>query len=87
MPGVFDAEEAMQDGAPLVHDDKPNNIAMQLDIERGNIAQAFAESDVIVEDTFTSMPQWHCSIETIGSVADYAHQRQVHDLHEHADAV
>jgi CO/xanthine dehydrogenase Mo-binding subunit len=72
MAGVFDAEEAMQDGAPLVHDDKPNNIAMQLDIERGNIAQAFAESDVIVEDTFTSMPQWHCSIETIGSVADYA---------------
>ena len=45
---------------------------MHLDLERGNIAQAFAESDVIVEDTFTSMPQWHCSIETIGSVAEYA---------------
>jgi len=26
--GVFDAEEAMKDDAPLVHDDKPNNIAM-----------------------------------------------------------
>ena len=72
LPAVFDAEEAMQDGAPLVHDDKPNNIAMHLDLERGNVAQAFAESDVIVEDTFTSMPQWHCSIETIGSVAEYA---------------
>jgi CO/xanthine dehydrogenase Mo-binding subunit len=72
LPGVFDAEEAMQDGAPLVHDDKPNNIAMTMDIERGNIAQAFAESDVIVEDTFQSMPQWHCSIETIGSVAEYS---------------
>ena len=72
LPGVFDAEEAMRDGAPLVHDDKPNNIAMHLDLERGNIAQAFADSDVIVEDTFTSMPQWHCSIETIGSVAEYA---------------
>src|SRR5918999_4827562 len=71
LPGVFDAEEAMQDSAPLVHDDKPNNIAMTMDIERGNIAQAFAESDVIVQDTFTSMPQWHCSIETIGSVAEY----------------
>ena len=70
--GVFDAEEAMQDDAPLVHDDKANNIAMHLDLERGNIAQAFADSDVIVEDTFTSMPQWHCSIETIGSVAEYA---------------
>ena len=70
--GVFDAEEAMKNGAPLVHDDKPNNIAMQMDLERGNIAEAFAESDVIVEDTFTSMPQWHCSIETIGSVAEYS---------------
>ena len=72
LPGVFDAEEAMLDGAPLVHDDKPNNIAMHLDLERGNIVQAFADSDVIVEDTFTSMPQWHCSIETIGSVVEYA---------------
>ncbi|MEX0805292.1 MAG: xanthine dehydrogenase family protein molybdopterin-binding subunit [Candidatus Binatia bacterium] len=72
LPGVFDAEEAMQGGAPLVHDDKANNVAMTLDIERGNIAQAFAESDVVVEDTFVSMPQWHCSIETIGSVAEYA---------------
>ncbi len=71
LQGVFDAEEAMKDGAPLVHDDKPNNIAVRLDLERGNVAQAFAESDVIVEDTFTSMPQWHCSIETIGSVAEY----------------
>jgi CO/xanthine dehydrogenase Mo-binding subunit len=70
--GVFDAEEAMRDGAPLVHDDKPNNIAMSMDIERGNIAQAFADSDIVVEDTFQSMPQWHCSIETIGSVAEYA---------------
>ena len=72
LPGVFDAEEAMKNDAPLVHDDKPNNVAMHLDLERGNIAQAFADSDVIVEDTFTSMPQWHCSIETIGSVAEYA---------------
>ena len=72
LPGVFDAEEAMLDSAPLVHDDKPNNIAMHLDLERGNIVQAFADSDIIVEDTFTSMPQWHCAIETIGSVAEYS---------------
>jgi CO/xanthine dehydrogenase Mo-binding subunit len=72
LQGVFDAEEAMKDVAPLVHDDKPNNIAVHMDLERGNVAQAFADSDVVVEDTFTSMPQWHCSIETIGSVAEYA---------------
>jgi CO/xanthine dehydrogenase Mo-binding subunit len=72
LQGVFDAEEAMKDGAPLVHDDKPNNIAVHMDLERGNVAQAFGDSDVVVEDTFTSTPQWHCSIETIGSVAEYA---------------
>ena len=72
LPAVFDAEEAMQDGAPLVHDDKERNIAMTIDVERGDIARAFAESDLIIEDTFQSAPQWHCAIETIGSVAEYA---------------
>jgi CO/xanthine dehydrogenase Mo-binding subunit len=72
LAAVFDAEEAMKDGAPLIHEDKPNNIAMTMDIERGNVEKAFAESDLIIEDTFQSMPQWHCAIETIGSVAQYA---------------
>jgi CO/xanthine dehydrogenase Mo-binding subunit len=72
LPAVFDAEQAMQEGAPLIHDDKPRNIAMTIDVERGDIQRAFAESDVIVEDTFESIPQWHCAIETIGSVAEYA---------------
>jgi 4-hydroxybenzoyl-CoA reductase alpha subunit len=72
LPAVFDADEAMQEGAPLIHDDKERNIAMTMEIERGDIERAFAESDLIVEDTFQSMPQWHCAIETIGSVAEYA---------------
>jgi 4-hydroxybenzoyl-CoA reductase alpha subunit len=72
LPAVFDAEEAMQDGAPLVHEDKERNVAMTIDVERGDVARAFAESDVIIEDTFQSAPQWHCAIETIGSVAEYA---------------
>ncbi|MGH7875192.1 MAG: xanthine dehydrogenase family protein molybdopterin-binding subunit [Candidatus Binatia bacterium] len=72
LPAVFDAEEAMKEGAPLIHDDKERNIAMTMEIERGDIERAFGESDVIVEDTFESMPQWHCAIETIGSVAEYS---------------
>jgi 4-hydroxybenzoyl-CoA reductase alpha subunit len=72
LPAVFDAEAAMKDGAPLIHEDKPNNIALTIDVERGDVERAFKESDVIVEDTFESTPQWHCAIETIGSVAEYA---------------
>src|ERR1043166_7922962 len=41
LPAVFDAEEAMRDGAPIIHDDKANNIAMTMDIERGNVEKAF----------------------------------------------
>jgi 4-hydroxybenzoyl-CoA reductase alpha subunit len=71
LPTVFDPEEAMKDGAPLIHEGKERNIAYKLAVERGDIEKAFAESDLIIEDTFQSTPQWHCAIETIGSVADY----------------
>ncbi len=72
LPAVFDAEAAMQEGAPLIHEDKPQNIAVTIDLERGDVQRAFNESDLIIEDTFESVPQWHCAIETIGSVAEYA---------------
>ena len=73
LPAVFDPEEAMREGAPLIHEDQQRNIAMTIDLERGDIQRAFAESDLIVEETFESTPQWHCAIETIGSVAEYTH--------------
>jgi 4-hydroxybenzoyl-CoA reductase alpha subunit len=72
LPAVFDAEQAMQEGAPLIHEGKERNIAMKIDVERGDVGRAFAESDVIVEDTYQSTPQWHCAIETIGSVAEWS---------------
>lgn len=72
LPAVFDAEEAMKDGAPLIHEEKDNNIALTIDVERGDVDAAFKDSDVVIEDTFESVPQWHCAIETIGSVAEYS---------------
>src|ERR1043165_5341030 len=72
LPAVFDAEDAMKDGAPVIHEGKERNIAMTMDIERGDVERAFAESDLVIEETFQSSPQWHCAIETIGSVAEYA---------------
>ena len=73
LPAVFDPEEAMQEGAPLIHAGKERNIAIKIDVERGDVNRAFAESDLVIEDTFQSMHQWHCAIETIGSVAEYSH--------------
>jgi CO/xanthine dehydrogenase Mo-binding subunit len=72
LPAVFEPEEAMQPGAPLIHDDKPNNIALHFDVTRGDPEAAFAAADLVVEDSFSSRIQWHASMETIGAVAQYS---------------
>ncbi|HZS01685.1 MAG TPA: xanthine dehydrogenase family protein molybdopterin-binding subunit [Chloroflexota bacterium] len=71
LPAYFDPDDALADDALLIHEDKPGNVALLIDVERGNVAEAFARCDVVVEDTFKSTPQWHAAIEPIGSVAEY----------------
>ncbi len=71
LPAVFDPELAMQPDAPVLHEERGSNVAMTIDIERGDVERALAACDVIVEETFQSHPQWHAAIETIGSVAQY----------------
>ena len=71
LPAVFDPDEAMRPDAPLVHEERNSNVAATIEVERGDAERALAESDVVVEETFQSHPQWHAPIETIGSVAQY----------------
>jgi len=52
LPGVFDPREAMQDGAPLVHDKKETNVLGHWFVRRGDLEAAFAASDVIVESDY-----------------------------------
>lgn len=68
---IFDPEMAMLPGALLVHEEREDNIAVKIDIERGDVESGFAQSDVVIEETYQSHPQHHAAIETIGSVADY----------------
>jgi putative selenate reductase molybdopterin-binding subunit len=64
LPGVYDPLEAMTEGAPLVHDAVAHNISKKMTMECGSIEQGFAEADLILEDTFKTQAQSHCSIET-----------------------
>jgi CO/xanthine dehydrogenase Mo-binding subunit len=72
LPAVFEPDEAMRPEAPLLHEDKGTNVAATISVERGNVEEAFARSDVVVEHTFQSQPQWHAAIETLGSVAQFS---------------
>ncbi|MGO9115988.1 MAG: xanthine dehydrogenase family protein molybdopterin-binding subunit [Desulfomonilaceae bacterium] len=57
LPAIFDPEAAMQDDAPLVHEDVSRNVRIEYHIERGDVQTAFAASDCIIEQRFKTQMQ------------------------------
>ena len=51
---VDDPRQAMKPGAPLVHEDRENNVLVHIPIRKGDVEQGFAQADVIVEGTYTT---------------------------------
>ena len=43
LPGVFDPEEAMKEGAPIIHDYRPNNVSVDYHWNFGDVDKAFAD--------------------------------------------
>jgi xanthine dehydrogenase molybdenum-binding subunit len=61
LPAVFDKEEAMKPGAPLVHPELGTNLSEcprtvdgMLPLDGGDINKGFAEADYIIEDVYES---------------------------------
>ncbi|MFJ9536021.1 xanthine dehydrogenase family protein molybdopterin-binding subunit [Streptomyces sp. NPDC101225] len=75
LPAVLGLDEALADGAPLVHDDAPGNLAHEFGFDRGGVEDWFGRSDVVVEGTWQTARQWHGSIETIGCTAEWSQDR------------
>ena len=80
LPAVVDVREAMQEGAPLLHEelrtsamgeiaDKPSNIASHLGYEKGDVDQGFAEADVVLERELTTASVHQGYIEPHNSTA------------------
>ena len=59
LPAYFDPEESAMSDGPWIHEDKPHNIAHTSQIVRGSIREGFAQSDVVVEETFHTQAV-HC---------------------------
>ncbi len=72
LPAVLAIDEARVDGAPVIHDeadstgiyDAGRNIVADVDIDVGDVAAGFAESDEIVEMTCETQYAQHTPIET-----------------------
>ncbi|MDP7386060.1 MAG: xanthine dehydrogenase family protein molybdopterin-binding subunit, partial [Nitrospinota bacterium] len=68
LPAVFDPEEAMSEGASLVHD-VARNIADRQAVLRGDMEAALQEADVVYEETYSTPLSYQAYMEPIGSVA------------------
>ncbi len=67
LTGVFTAQEALQPGAPQVHDQ--GNVLLQATIQAGDAENAFAECAVVCEDVFEVPVVAHAFLETENGLA------------------
>jgi CO/xanthine dehydrogenase Mo-binding subunit/aerobic-type carbon monoxide dehydrogenase small subunit (CoxS/CutS family) len=71
LPGVFDPEAAMEEGAPPVHPDVERNVVAHNRVAAGDIDAGFAEADHVFEDRFVTSRQCHTCMEPHAIIADY----------------
>jgi xanthine dehydrogenase molybdenum-binding subunit len=67
LPGVFDPEDALREGAPTVHDD--GNLLAEWNIDRGDVDRALDEADVVVEGEYITQFVDHAYLEPEAGVA------------------
>ncbi len=71
LPAVFDENDAIKPGAPVIHDeedtagihDASRNIVHHIHAEVGSVARGFAEADHVFEHTYTVHQVQQCPIE------------------------
>lgn len=81
LSAVLDADEAMNKGAPVIHDEKEahviipvpyepeRNLAARVEMEIGDLEKGFEGSDVVVEETYHAHFAQHCPLEPHISLA------------------
>ena len=70
LPAVFDPFEAMEPGAPQIHEHAPNNISVHFSHQWGQpVDELLGACDVVLEDSFKTHSQIHAYMEPNCSVA------------------
>lgn len=69
LPAVFDPEEALQPDAPQIHEG--GNLVMEIKAEAGDVEAAFAGSDLVLEERYTTPAVHHYAIEPHVCLADW----------------
>jgi putative selenate reductase molybdopterin-binding subunit len=86
LPAVFDPEEAMKPGAPILHHksadariaDPGQNILKRIESEVGDVGAGFRDADAIYEGTYTTCKIQHAHLETHGSISWIGEDGRIH---------
>lgn len=71
LPGIFSPEDGRKEGAPLIHDNFPQNKSLHFEFKHGDLAAAEAASDFIVDNVFKVHHVTHCCMGTSCAIADF----------------
>ena len=71
LPAYYTSEAARAPDAVLLHDDKPGNIERDVHHQFGDVAQGFADADLVREETFSCAEINHAQIEPHASLSEY----------------
>ncbi|MGO5066768.1 xanthine dehydrogenase molybdenum-binding subunit XdhA [Clostridium sporogenes] len=69
LPFVIDQEEAIKEGAPAIHEERPNNIISDFGITVGNPDEVFKNADKIYKGQYETQIVQHCQMETHNTIA------------------
>lgn len=69
LPAVFTVEDALKEGAPLVHEDVPGNLLQHTKVRKGDVAAAWARCAYIAEHDYATQRVDHAYIEPEAAVA------------------
>ena len=69
LPAVTDVAHALDEGAPLVHDNLPSNKCYVWPLEGGDVAKAFADAEVIIRQSYRQQRLIPSAIEPRGVLA------------------
>ncbi|MFL0267075.1 xanthine dehydrogenase molybdenum-binding subunit XdhA [Candidatus Clostridium radicumherbarum] len=69
LPFVLDPEEAIMPGAPVIHEERPNNIVASFGAQYGNMEEDIKNSEHVFEGEFQTAIVQHCHIENQSAYA------------------
>jgi carbon-monoxide dehydrogenase large subunit len=71
LASVGNVGRALEEGAPLLYDDWPDNVAATFEAEIGDVDRAIGDADVVVTERFTIPRLFACPLEGRGAVAEW----------------